>query len=131
MMHIQIVDFFFSSRRRHTRCALVTGVQTCALPISTAMIYWLTDSFGTSARFYAEAARHLWQPSHDLEPLVQAPSGISHFTHDGTTGLGSGLESMFNLVFERRHDRGGHFAPAEVPELIVDDIRAMFRPMRG
>src|SRR3546814_4722604 len=27
------VYFFFSSRRRHTRCALVTGVQTCALPI--------------------------------------------------------------------------------------------------
>src|SRR3546814_15453976 len=27
-------SFFFSSRRRHTRCALVTGVQTCALPIS-------------------------------------------------------------------------------------------------
>src|SRR3546814_7075468 len=26
--------FFFSSRRRHARCALVTGVQTCALPIS-------------------------------------------------------------------------------------------------
>src|SRR3546814_3713931 len=26
--------FFVSSRRRHTRCALVTGVQTCALPIS-------------------------------------------------------------------------------------------------
>src|SRR3546814_9352399 len=25
--------FFFSTRRRHTRCALVTGVQTCALPI--------------------------------------------------------------------------------------------------
>src|SRR3546814_5252347 len=30
--------FFFSSRRRHTRCALVTGVQTCALPISSS--YW-------------------------------------------------------------------------------------------
>src|SRR3546814_6862971 len=28
-----ICIFFFSSRRRHTRCALVTGVQTCALPI--------------------------------------------------------------------------------------------------
>src|SRR3546814_14011355 len=28
-----VVLFFFSSRRRHTRCALVTGVQTCALPI--------------------------------------------------------------------------------------------------
>src|SRR3546814_19074835 len=30
--------FFFSSRRRHTRCALVTGVQTCALPISTLFV---------------------------------------------------------------------------------------------
>src|SRR3546814_4754169 len=29
----RLVVFFFSSRRRHTRCALVTGVQTCALPI--------------------------------------------------------------------------------------------------
>src|SRR3546814_7397332 len=35
-MHIGTIVlcfFFFSSRRRHTRCALVTGVQTCALPI--------------------------------------------------------------------------------------------------
>src|SRR3546814_4214517 len=31
-----VLCFFFSSRRRHTRCALVTGVQTCALPISFA-----------------------------------------------------------------------------------------------
>src|SRR3546814_1060735 len=30
---MMLVCFFFSSRRRHTRCALVTGVQTCALPI--------------------------------------------------------------------------------------------------
>src|SRR3546814_1772589 len=29
-----VAFFFFSSRRRHTMCALVTGVQTCALPIS-------------------------------------------------------------------------------------------------
>src|SRR3546814_5166955 len=34
--------FFFSSRRRHTRCALVTGVQTCALPI-------FTQSFNSAA----------------------------------------------------------------------------------
>src|SRR3546814_8743455 len=35
-MLVMICDllFFFSSRRRHTRCALETGVQTCALPIS-------------------------------------------------------------------------------------------------
>src|SRR3546814_8095353 len=41
--HVLLFDychvlFFFSSRRRHTRCALVTGVQTCALPI------WLSSA---------------------------------------------------------------------------------------
>src|SRR3546814_6481962 len=35
--HCLFVWFVFSSRRRHTRCALVTGVQTCALPISGAL----------------------------------------------------------------------------------------------
>src|SRR3546814_3805966 len=41
--------FFFSSRRRHTRCALVTGVQTCALPI------WLPASGlgGEAQNFFA------------------------------------------------------------------------------
>src|SRR3546814_4648256 len=34
MCRIRFVFFFFSSRRRHTICALVTGFQTCALPIS-------------------------------------------------------------------------------------------------
>src|SRR3546814_16475814 len=33
-----IASFFFSSRRRHTRCALVTRVQTCALPISALLL---------------------------------------------------------------------------------------------
>src|SRR3546814_8193158 len=37
MTHLSILFFFFSSRRRHTRCALVTGVQTCALPISLSL----------------------------------------------------------------------------------------------
>ena len=40
--------FFFSSRRRHTRCADVTGVQTCALPI-------LVDSSNGGYEFPAEA----------------------------------------------------------------------------
>src|SRR3546814_9054073 len=35
LVYVSYVMFFFSSRRRHTRCALVTGVQTCALPILT------------------------------------------------------------------------------------------------
>src|SRR3546814_8527031 len=34
-----VFAFFFSSRRRHTRCALVTGVQTCALPIVLQVVH--------------------------------------------------------------------------------------------
>src|SRR3546814_12760041 len=33
LLFVFVIDCFFSSRRRHTSCALVTGVQTCALPI--------------------------------------------------------------------------------------------------
>src|SRR3546814_9226174 len=42
---------FFSSRRRHTRCALVTGVQTCALPISRTMVTGMMvgEAAGTAA----------------------------------------------------------------------------------
>src|SRR3546814_6336959 len=47
-----LVFFFFSSRRRHTRCALVTGVQTCALPIS------LRRRADREVRAPASSARH-------------------------------------------------------------------------
>src|SRR3546814_3234257 len=40
--------FFFSSKRRHTGCALVTGVQTCALPISTELLRALYEPFNRS-----------------------------------------------------------------------------------
>src|SRR3546814_5244950 len=46
--------FFFSSRRRHTRCALVTGVQTCALPISA---FTLPHAGAPSAQVLAEPPR--------------------------------------------------------------------------
>src|SRR3546814_12083270 len=50
MMVVKKCVVFFSSRRRHTRCALVTGVQTCALPIS------YTGSLGNLCRWLAEQA---------------------------------------------------------------------------
>src|SRR3546814_16914630 len=45
-------EFFFSSRRRHTRCAVVTGVQTCALPISPCEI--------------GRHVRRVWRSRHSL-----------------------------------------------------------------
>src|SRR3546814_7554566 len=47
---VLMVLFFFSSRRRHTRCALVTGVQTCALPISLSAHARCCSPFGPFAQ---------------------------------------------------------------------------------
>src|SRR3546814_2278778 len=41
MCRLCFLSFFFSSRRRHTSCALVTGVQTCALPIFRNVHAWI------------------------------------------------------------------------------------------
>src|SRR3546814_84337 len=55
--------FFFSSRRRHTRCALVTGVQTCALPISSVFEeFTVLENTVLSALGAREHAFRLWRP---------------------------------------------------------------------
>src|SRR3546814_12221070 len=72
-----LLCFFFSSRRRHTRCALVTGVQTCALPIlglfgNLAGIYspviGLAISFG-AAPLIAWATRGRYYIARAAEPF--------------------------------------------------------------
>src|SRR3546814_9348159 len=50
---------FFSSRRRHTRCALVTGVQTCALPISFHILMNPGDHIVASGKLYGGSITQL------------------------------------------------------------------------
>src|SRR3546814_18382399 len=64
------VYFFFSGRRRHTRCALVTGVQTCALPI------W------RRARRLAAAARHVGELEAHHAPASRGEA-LSKESHEG------------------------------------------------
>src|SRR3546814_6009999 len=69
-MCVIFVFFFFSSRRRHTRCALVTGVQTCALPILEELwqMYGHADGLGAARwpAFDADVAK-----AEELEIPVQ------------------------------------------------------------
>src|SRR3546814_3505727 len=62
---------FFSSRRRHTRCALVTGVQTCALPISRE--YYINDA-GSQVDTLARSA-HLRYREALGEDIGEIPEG--------------------------------------------------------
>src|SRR3546814_9778042 len=60
--------FFFSSRRRHTRCSLVTGVQTCALPIYPHPKCWC-------ARWWAgSASDSAWPRNRSKPPAKALPS---------------------------------------------------------
>src|SRR3546814_10025508 len=64
-----MIVFFFSSRRRHTRCALVTGVQTCALPISTCQSWLLTTAIDCDEQLFAQP---LWMAL-DRTRYMQSP----------------------------------------------------------
>src|SRR3546814_4973975 len=64
------VLFFCTSRRRHTRCALVTGVQTCALPIYVGVVAYTREKF-------AERVDHrLAQPRTETLPRGARAAGI-------------------------------------------------------
>src|SRR3546814_3700120 len=89
------IFFFFSSRRRHTRCALVTGVQTCALPISRATKgkVWCLDLFGVSGQ---PAARYNPLDRLDPESLDLAEDAMTladALVHDSA---GQGGEAHWN-----------------------------------
>src|SRR3546814_9680610 len=85
------VIFFFSSRRRHTRCALVTGVQTCALPISTLALPALIASADDRARlrfleFFAVTIRN----AHTRRAYARAAGDfLTWVAARGVTSLGA------------------------------------------
>jgi pimeloyl-ACP methyl ester carboxylesterase len=99
--------------------------------LTTVCLYWLTHSFGSSARFYYEAAHHPWRPSHDREPVVEAPTAVARFPRDVLVMPRRWIERYYNLQRYNEMPRGGHFAPMEEPALLVDDLRSFFRPLRG
>src|SRR3546814_9787040 len=79
-MLIYWLFFFFSSRRRHTRCALVTGVQTCALPIFTTRAKCPSEGKPGSRRFREREFCRILRP-HEIEAVGgSSDSGLAAIT---------------------------------------------------
>lgn len=107
--------------------------------LTTASIYWFTQTYVSSARYYADAVRHPWVPAHDRTPLVEAPVCIGFLGGEFYPGMTvenrvelftrSPLAANYSLHRARAHPRGGHFAYYEVPEYCIDDIREGFRAL--
>src|SRR3546814_1668880 len=102
MCHVFV--FFFSSRRRHTRCALVTGVQTCALPILPNMMDMFAKGGGSDVLFpFSTAAQSpaLYKANiHTLqvEALTQPQLKIDAQFHDHAAVSADGARVPYNVI---------------------------------
>jgi len=99
--------------------------------INTVMIYWLTESFSTTVRYYWENARAPWTASHDRKPTIETPTAIAVFPRELILVPRKLAEERTNLQRWTLMPSGGHFAPAEEPELVVEDLRAFFRTIKS
>jgi hypothetical protein len=97
---------------------------------TTCTLYWITESYGTSARYYYEAAHNLWKPSHERKPVVETPTAAAVFLKEVMLMPRKWAERYYNLKRWTVMPTGGHFAPMEEPKLLVDDLRAFFRTLR-
>lgn len=129
---VGLAAWLVEKRRSWSDCA--GNVEQCFSKdelLTSIMIYWITQTIGTSARYYYESRKLPWQPTHDLHPPVPVPVGILKLDRDVCHWPRSTMDLFFNIQRWTRSDVGGHFAPAEIPELVTNELRAFFRPLRS
>jgi pimeloyl-ACP methyl ester carboxylesterase len=105
-------------------------VYTCDDLITTLCLYWFTGTISSSLRLYWEAAHESPAPSPTTGKVITAPTAVGVLPRDVMAMPRKHAEQDTDLRQWTRYPRGGHFGPAEVPELIVEDLRAFFRPLR-
>ncbi len=92
--------------------------------LTNVMLYWLTNTAGSSADLYYEtihAAQGEQQPS-------TMPTGVAVFAED--VAIRRYAEQNYQIVHWSEFERGGHFAAMEAPDLLIGDIRQFFRRFR-
>src|SRR3546814_2372903 len=108
---ICMIYFFFSSRRRHTRCALVTGVQTCALPISLIKADTPGSETLTEQDFYGSFAE--WLEENDEATVASALGGSSLGGKWGTPDVIGVLKPRAQDIFKFE------------PQIVTAEIKAV------
>ena len=90
-------------------------------------VYWLTGTAGSSARLYDEAAR---SGSRGQQAPSTAPPAWSSFPREIAPAIRRFAGRTNNIMRWTEFDRGGHFAAMEAPDLLVSDVRELFRRFR-
>ncbi|MBF6569583.1 MAG: alpha/beta fold hydrolase [Candidatus Binataceae bacterium] len=95
--------------------------------ITSAMLYWVTGSIGSSMRLYYEARRYPWNPANRIE----VPAAIAVFPGELMKPPRSWVEQVYDVRRWTVMRSGGHFAAMEEPELLANDIGAFFGEVVG
>ncbi len=90
-------------------------------------IYWATETINSAIRLYYEAQHNLPK---DAGERARVPTGAAILPKDPIPAPREYAERFFNIQRWTEMPRGGHFAAMEEPALLVEDIRAFFRPLR-
>jgi pimeloyl-ACP methyl ester carboxylesterase len=95
--------------------------------LTNVMLYWLTGTANSSARLYKESLKLM--PT--MAETSTVPTGMALFHREIIRPSRKRAEHENKIVRWTEFDRGGHFAALEQPELLVNDIRAFFRSLKG
>src|SRR3546814_6707372 len=113
-----VVGFVLARRRRHTRCALVTGVQACALPISPEPVTEV-DRFGTEHTFGRLGIRSNQVGIERLNPL----SAVAVAGSETWSIVGQTLDAVGQIITGRRgtEELGGPLRIAQMSGSVAQD----------
>lgn len=95
--------------------------------LTNVMIYWVTQTIGSSVRLYYEA---MHSPTLAAPTYTKVPAGFAIFPKDITPAPKEFAERFFNVQRWEEMPRGGHFAALEAAGLLVQELRAFFGPLR-
>ena len=106
------------------------------LLLTNVMLYWATETINSSFRPYhdvskAGARKWIGQKLKEWVGSSDVPAGFAMFPKDLSSPPREWAERFFNVQRWTTMPRGGHFAALEQPELLAEDIRAFFRPLRA
>ena len=104
----------------------VESVYTKDQMLTNIMFYWAPNSIASAANMYYESRRE--RLSAALE--IKSPVGVAMFPKELARAPRSWVEGRMNVTHWTEMPRGGHFAAMEQPDLLLDDIRTFFRPLR-
>ena len=91
-------------------------------------VYWATQTISSSVRLYYESGKAPSQLTSDNR--VTVPTAFAKFPVEISYPPREWVERFYNLARYTEMPSGGHFAAAEEPQLLAEDIRTSFRSLR-